>query len=419
MTFPTDMTAELEALFDQAQTASRNGRTAESTAFYQQILTRAPEHPRALNALGNQALSARNLTAARGYFERAVARDPGASPIWLNLSGVLRMLGDDAAELAALDRALVADPYFVVALLHKAQWHERHDRADDAIAAYRSLLDAAPSLETLQPALRQALEHGKALVDARDARIEQAIRAELADTPMTSPRFDHALEVLGGRRRIYLPKPAGLHFPYLPAPQYFDRALFPWFETLEAGTQVIRDELLALGRAGDSNTPYVRIAPGTPVNQWQALNNSLDWGAIFLMRDGAEVAENATRCPGTMDILRRLPLLDIPARGPTVMFSTLRPHTRIPPHHGVTNIRAVVHLPLIVPDHCGFRVGSDTRSWQEGTAWAFDDTIEHEAWNDSDHTRVILIIDAWNPYLDDEERDLLRRANKVLGKFVG
>ncbi|GGB29276.1 hypothetical protein GCM10011380_18480 [Sphingomonas metalli] len=409
----------LEALFEQAQQSARAGRRAESASLYQRILALSPDNPRALNALGNQALTANELGAARSWFERAVAADPRAGAIWLNLSGVLRMLGEDAAELAALDQALVADPYFVVALLQKAQWFERHDRVADAVAAYRSLLDAAPPIETLQPGLREALEHGRQLVAAQDLAVESAIREELRDLPVGSTRLDHALEILGGRRRIYHPKPAGLHFPYLPALQYFDRADFPWFQALEAATDVIGDELLAMTRESDRNAPYVRIAPGTPVNQWQALNNSLDWGAIFLFKDGAEVAETAERCPQTMALLRSLPLLDIPHRGPTVMFSTLRPHTRIPPHHGVTNVRAVVHLPLLVPDGCGFRVGSETRHWREGEAWAFDDTIEHEAWNDSDHTRVILIMDAWNPCLDADERTALRRAHQVLGRFEG
>ena len=91
------------------------------------------------------------------------------------------------------------------------------------------------------------------------------------------------------------------------------------------------------------------------------------------------------------------------------MFSILKPRTRIPPHTGTSNTRVTVHLPLIVPPGCRFRVGADTREWREGEAWAFDDTIEHEAWNDSDQPRAILIIDAWNPLLTEAEREVVRR----------
>jgi len=52
-------------------------------------------------------------------------------------------------------------------------------------------------------------------------------------------------------------------------------------------------------------------------------------------------------------------------------------------------------------------VGNDTREWQEGKAWVFDDTIEHEAWNDSDQTRVILLFETWRPELSQEERQLV------------
>ena len=66
-------------------------------------------------------------------------------------------------------------------------------------------------------------------------------------------------------------------------------------------------------------------------------------------------------------------------------------------------------MPLIVPPGCGFRVGGETRVWEEGRAFVFDDTIEHEAWNDSDALRAVLIFDVWNPHLSDGERELLRR----------
>jgi aspartyl/asparaginyl beta-hydroxylase (cupin superfamily) len=86
------------------------------------------------------------------------------------------------------------------------------------------------------------------------------------------------------------------------------------------------------------------------------------------------------------------------------MFSLLAPGTRIPPHTGVANTRLVCHLPLIVPPGCGFRVGAETRQWEPGKAFVFDDTIEHEAWNDSAELRVVLIFDVWPWALGEAER---------------
>jgi len=94
----------------------------------------------------------------------------------------------------------------------------------------------------------------------------------------------------------------------------------------------------------------------------------------------------------------------VPGASPNAMFSLLAPRTRIPPHTGVANTRLVCHLPLIVPPDCGFRVGQTTREWRVGEAFVFDDTIEHEAWNDSDELRVVLIIDLWPPALGPSDR---------------
>jgi aspartyl/asparaginyl beta-hydroxylase (cupin superfamily) len=74
----------------------------------------------------------------------------------------------------------------------------------------------------------------------------------------------------------------------------------------------------------------------------------------------------------------------------------------------VTNVRSIVHLPLIVPEGCTFRVGGDTRAWVEGEAFVFDDTIEHEADNPTDRDRAVLILDCWNPYLSEAERAAVR-----------
>jgi len=97
----------------------------------------------------------------------------------------------------------------------------------------------------------------------------------------------------------------------------------------------------------------------------------------------------------------------VPSRSPTAINSVLRPKARIPPHTGVANFRLVFHRPLIVPGNCRFRVGSETREWRVGETWVFDGTIEHEARNDSDDTRVIMICDIWNPRLSENEH----RAN--------
>jgi aspartyl/asparaginyl beta-hydroxylase (cupin superfamily) len=212
-----------------------------------------------------------------------------------------------------------------------------------------------------------------------------------------------------GRRKIYVQQPIGGHFPYLPAIEFFPPALFPWFAALEAKAAEIREELLALlGGPAPNLRPYIAFGPTQPLNQWAELNHSRRWSAFFFLEDGVRHDANCARCPATAALLETLPLLDLPGKGPTAMFSILEPGTRIPPHTGSSNVRTTVHLPLVVPAGCGFRVGAETRTPQEGEAWAFDDTIEHEAWNDSAGPRAILILDTWNPLLTEAERAAIR-----------
>src|SRR5690606_25040534 len=127
--------------------------------------------------------------------------------------------------------------------------------------------------------------------------------------------------------------------------------------------------------------------------------------------------EACARCPRTAEILERLPMARQERYAPTAMFSALDPRTRIPPHTGSINTRSIVHLPLVLPGNCFFRVGNVTREWRMNEAWVFDDTIEHEAWNDSDELRVILIFDVWNPLLTEAERELVTAMLAARAEF--
>ncbi len=210
-----------------------------------------------------------------------------------------------------------------------------------------------------------------------------------------------------------------LHYPRLPAIPFFDRALFPWLTELEAATPVIRDELeTLLEQSGTENfAPYIEYPPGAPLNQWKELNHSRRWSSFFLWRDGERQDEACARCPRTTEVLESLPMARQSGYAPTAMFSALDANTTIPPHTGSTNTRAIVHLPLVLPGVCRFRVGNVTREWRMNEAWVFDDTIEHEAWNDTPELRVIFIFDVWNPYLSEAERELVAAMMSARAEF--
>jgi aspartate beta-hydroxylase len=209
-----------------------------------------------------------------------------------------------------------------------------------------------------------------------------------------------------------------MYFPELPAIEFFERADFPWLDAVEAMSEEIRAELLRVLVADrEGLQPYIDFPASMPLDQWKTLNRSRSWSAYFLWNQGEPNAGHLARCPLTARALENAPRCWVASRAPTAFFSILDANIRIPAHTGVTNTRLTVHLPLIVPPGCGFRVGATTRELVPGKAWVFDDTIEHEAWNPSDTPRAILIFDIWNPLLTAAERDLVQTATEVYGRY--
>jgi aspartyl/asparaginyl beta-hydroxylase (cupin superfamily) len=223
-----------------------------------------------------------------------------------------------------------------------------------------------------------------------------------------------AIGYMTGGRPIFTNHCEGLHYPFLPADEYFDREHFPWIGDLEAATASVRQEVQAImAMPASVLAPYVAMPAGTPDNKWSALDHSLDWSALHLWKDGQRIDDACALAPRTAELLERLPMCRIQGRAPTAFFSILKAGKHIPPHTGVTNTRAIIHLGLVVPPDCQFRVGGETRTWREGEAFAFDDTIEHEAWNRSDQDRAVLIFDAWNPHMSEQERAMVCRLFEV------
>jgi aspartate beta-hydroxylase len=405
---------EAADLVAQAAEAWRRGQRDAASRLLQTAIEQNPESVAALNSLGLIALNGEEAETAVHYLERAAAADPREPAIWFNLFQAFQMAGDLERGIASLDRALAIDPYFVPAILKKAEALEHLGRSGEAVAVYRALIAASPSLDTLPEPARRSLVRGLELVRAEDDRRASALERPLAEVHAAYPDADFHratayAEQRTGRRKVYVQQPVNGHFPYLPAIEFFARDHFPWLAELEAKTDAIRRELLSLWEQGDQGfRPYVAFDPTQPANQWEELNHSPRWNAWFLWQDGLKHEDNCARCPATAAALDGVPLLDLPGKGPTAMFSILEPKTRIPPHTGSNNVRTTVHLPLIVPEGCGFRVGAETRTWQVGKAWAFDDTIEHEAWNESARPRAIFILDVWNPLLTEAERAAVR-----------
>lgn len=413
----------MRELVQQAERLFAAGQRAESGSVLARAQALAPDHPLVLNAGGVQELHRGELQAARRLIEQAIAKDSSNPAFWINLATVLRRSGLQDEEMRALERALALEPRHLLALLQKASLLELQGRPRAAAGIYQHALQTIPPGAQLPSSLRAPLQRAQEAVRANDAALEAFFAENLHQirdqhAPEELARFDHSLGAFLGKRRIYTPRPTLFHYAKLPAEEFYDRTRFPWLAELEAATPEIRAEFeRVFAEDADRLEPYVAYPEGVPLDQWAELNHSRRWSVFYLWRDAREIPEHTARCPRTTALLRKLPLADVPGHAPTANFSILDAKSHIPPHTGVTNTRLIVHLPLVIPEGCRFRVGSDTREWRPGTAWVFDDTMEHEAWNDSGVPRAILMFDVWNPYLSPAERDMVRRTMDALGRY--
>jgi hypothetical protein len=309
------------------------------------------------------------------------------------------------------------------ALLARADDFAARGDVSAAVAFYQTALKSVRDVRGVEPHTVAALQRAQAFVVARAREFEQSLEKAVSSAGLTDPvaalRLDRSLDLLTGQRQVYPQQPSVLYYPYLAQRQFFERGEFDWVPALEAATPVIREELVALVDEGADFRPYVENHPDRPHRDFHGLNESRDWTALYLWRDGKVVEANAGRCPKTMAALEQVPLSRIGSRTPAVLFSRLEPGAHIPPHTGMLNCRLICHLPLIVPQGCWLRVGNETREWEEGKLLIFDDSIEHEAKNPCRELRIILLFDIWRPELREEERTAISGIFDAIDRFQG
>lgn len=415
--------AQLASLVSAAGAAAAAGRWQEAEQLWSRVHAADPEHVQALFSLGVHAMQRGDIPASLAYLQQARMRSPRDPMIAMTIGRVHREAGQADLEWGMLIAALEIDPYFLPGLLGKAEFLERQGKARAAAAAFRDVLTVAPPESEWPAPLRRRLARARERVEQDTEELVEFLGHRVASNRATvdrahAARWDEAVSILAGRTRPYHSQCNQLHVPRLPAITFYDDALFPWMRELESRTDAIKRELQdMLARRGDEFVPYIQYRPGDPVNQWDKLNHSRNWSGFHLYSHGEPVAEHLAQCPETADALALVDAVEIAGLCPNAMFSALAPGAHIPPHTGETNARLVAHLPLVVPEHCSYRVGYDRRQWREGKCWVFDDTIEHEARNDSDQVRVILMFDVWNPLLSQAEREMASALSSAMAAY--
>jgi aspartate beta-hydroxylase len=416
------------ALEAAAMACYEAGDMAGAAREFRALLALQPGHAIALQFLGFEASQRQDLLGAIDFYRRAANAAPDDAETWFNLAMAHYGRGDLPEALDAFDATLLREPRVLPAQLYRGAVLERMQLPEQAAKAY---LRAVRFAETnrdpraMEPELKQFLNHALGVVrQTIDAEIDRSlvdlVAAHGADAVA---RLRKGGQMFSGTRALEFAHPKwrpGLFYvPDLPVRVFYEREDFPWTERVEAATDMVRAELLNLMNEGSGFSPYVNHADGTHGAQvFREINRSNNWTSFHFYRHGERIEENCARCPGTAALLDSIDLQRVPGYGPEAMFSVLRPHSRIPPHYGAVNGRLVVHLPLIVPPDCGaLSAVGEARGWQEGRLMMFDDSFEHEAWNHSDQTRVVLIFDTWNPNLTPVEREAFVRVLGTAQRF--
>lgn len=320
--------------------------------------------------------------------------DPCTPSAWLALGELRANQGDRLGALQAWFQA-------VTRAQRAGQWLDSATTPSDQLDAVVHAIEQVRSR-------RRELYFG-AYADLRRshgadalARVDRALSAHLreSDGRPTDPRQ----------------RPRFFYFPELPSQPYLDPYAQPWARVVEDAYPAIRDE--AIGLLREQSGPFedfIRVRPGDRIDNYLGGVNPA-WEAFFFYRHGSRYDANHARCPVTSRVLDSVELCHIADHAPEICFSILKPGTHLLPHHGVTNVRVVMHLPLVVPAHCALNlVGVGEHHWREGELMMFDDTYRHEAWNRSDDIRVILLLDCWNPTLTDVERQAMTKLIETIG----
>jgi aspartyl/asparaginyl beta-hydroxylase (cupin superfamily) len=187
---------------------------------------------------------------------------------------------------------------------------------------------------------------------------------------------------------------------------FFPNERFPWIERIEQSYETISEELSEVLANRDALPNFQDISK----DQIEITDDDR-WKTLFLYGYGFQAKLGVEMCPKTAALMREIPGMT------TAMFSILSPRKHILDHRGPYKGVLRYHLGLIVPrdaEQCRIRVGEDIRHWEQGKSLVFDDTFNHEVWNDTDETRVVLFVDVLRPLSSP-----WAQINRLIVKAIG
>lgn len=407
--------AELQNLLRQAEDAQRSGRQAEAAAVFERILVDDPGERNALQFLSGFYFSGGDYERAARYLRGYHEIEPSSADCLHALGLALGALGQHEEALPAFRRALAIDPGDGKSWLYLGACLESLGDGDKAVQAYTLAVDRKPNLKHLHAHGRapEPVRRCSVMAEARLSALGHELHGAAVEAAGAAhPDADLTRAAKALWRKLHsgeVPfqdmkqQPMDFYMPGLDCRPWFERHEFAWMATLEAECEAIRDEVRAHFKPDRDTVPYIGASHAESAT-WRRLSGSREWSAMHIYNGGRGNAEAMSMLPHTTSVIDGLPLFKVGGRPIEALLSVLEPGIHIPPHFGMTNARLTVHLPLVVPDGCGVRAGTETRATEYGQCLIFDDSFEHEAWNKSDETRIVLIVEAWHPDLTEAER---------------
>ena len=418
---------DIDTLLSQARTLAKSDHADASAAIFNLLLQMQPTLIEAHVYLAGHALRHGDPGAAVAHCEQAVNANQDDVELHKSLAVALcELMKSERAEID-LDAIVSIQPHAYCSDLYRAHLQERRGNQRSALISYLRAIRTAQlrgfwlDQDTTQPWLLDLVVHAMEVAHAGRLQLfhEWLVPMQELYGRDEMKRVAECLAMyLGQIPTIYADprqKPGFLYFPGLPVAPVFDRKNLVFAEWYEAQANAIREEMLAIVSESTQIQPFHYQLTEA---QRSSLTQGGSWDAYFFYRDGERFSAHHDACPATSAVLAKLPLDHVRKHGPEVCFSLMRPSAHILPHRGVTNTRAVLHLGLAIPEHCALNlVEVGAVKWREGGCFAFDDTYEHEAWNHSDTTRVILLGDIWNPYLTEAECAATAGLIGLIGDF--
>lgn len=402
-----------DALFKQGQVEKAKGA-------YEQLISEDPKPVRALQMLAAISFSQNKNEEAIAYSEKLLEFDPNNLQILLAIGQACEKIGNLDQALSAYRRAALSHPGSALSYLFIGSVLQEKNDTETALKAYglSFVLDRAilflHEQQNVPPFIAERSRRAGALIEGKFADLqtkaiddlETSLDADLSRIRKTCWYGTHqgALPY-----RDNLQRPEGNYIPGLDPEPVFGKEQFDWAEAIEAQYPEIREEILAnLNLDADEDCrPYLTqgLNEHHPLS---GLSGDKNWSSVHLYKEGMANDAALKRFPKTAAALRNVEHTTRNGLPLEIFVSALKPKTAIAPHFGLTNAGITVHLPIVIPEgDAAIRVGKEKHSWREGELFFFDDAFEHEAWNNTDELRIVLIFEVWNPNLTKAEQTAL------------